>query len=138
VYYRLIYSSFETDPFKDAQLEELLRKSRRANLASEITGLLLYQDGHFMQLLEGSKPAVLSLFAKIKDDPRHRDVVVLLESETPNRDFQQWSMGFKKVDSNTSREVPAYKDFEHLTLNQFLVKPLKSLGLLLAFKDSKL
>ena len=91
-----------------------------------------------MQLLEGSKPAVLSLFAKIKDDPRHRDVVVLLESETPNRDFQQWSMGFKKVDSNTSREVPAYKAFDHLTLNQFLANPLKSLGLLLAFKNSRL
>jgi hypothetical protein len=125
--YRLIYVSLETAPFTDEQLDELLRKSRRANLASGITGLLLYMDGHFMQILEGSKAAVLALIAKIKSDPRHRDLAVLMEGETPNREFKEWSMGLRKLDANPAL-APA----------QFLAKPSKSLALLLSFKDSSL
>jgi hypothetical protein len=138
--YRVIYVSSETAPFTDARLDELLRKSRHANLAAKITGLLLYKDGHFLQILEGPKPAVLALLARIKDDPRHRALSVLLEADTPNREFKEWSMGFKKLDATTSREVPGYKEFDDLglTLNQFAANPSKSLALLLAFKDAKL
>ena len=124
--YRLIYVSSETSPFTDERLDELLQQSRRANLASGITGLLLYMDGHFMQILEGSKAAVLALIAKIKSDPRHRDLTVLMEGETPNREFQEWSMGFRTLDANLA-----------LTPAQFLAKPSKSLALLLSLKDSR-
>jgi len=138
--YRVIYVSSETVPFTEAALDEMLQKSRHSNAAADITGLLLYKDGVFMQILEGPKPAVLALLAKIKVDRRHRNVALLLEGETDTREFQEWSMGFKKLDANTSREVPGYKNFDQLALssNQFLANPSKSLGLLLAFKASRL
>jgi hypothetical protein len=138
--HRIIYVSSETAPFSEAQLDALLRKSRNHNLASGITGLLLYKDGHFMQILEGPKPAVLALIAKIKKDPRHRDVSILMQSDTGQCEFKDWSMGFKRIDATTAREIPGYRDFSQLDLidNQFLANPSESLGLLLAFKNARL
>jgi hypothetical protein len=137
--HRIIYVSSASAPFSDAQLEDLLRKSRHDNLASGITGLLLYKDGHFMQILEGPKPAVAALMAKIKKDSRHRDLSILMEVETGQREFKDWSMGFKKIDAKTSQEVPGYREFDQLDLinNHFLSNPSESLGLLVAFKNAK-
>lgn len=134
--YRLIYVSSARRPFADQELEELLQKSRQNNIASKITGLLLYRDGMFMQILEGSEQSVLTLLAKIKSDSRHHSLKVVIGGQAPRREFSDWSMAFKKLDAETSREVPGYYEFEQLSLisNKFLRHPSKTLGLLLAFK----
>ena len=115
---------------------QLLEKSRKNNSALDITGMLLYKDGNFMQFLEGPKEAVLALAARIKLDPRHRGVIVLLQEEHTGREFDQWAMGFKKVGSKAFLDIPGYSDFLDLPLTseQFLLHPSKSLKLLFNFK----
>ncbi len=133
--FRLIYSSSETAPFSEQQLEELLHTSRQNNLAADITGLLLYKDGNFMQTLEGPEIAVQTLREKIKRDPRHRKFTILMEGPILERSFGSWSMGFKKITQETLLNVPGYHASDDFSLmsNQFLQNPTRSLNLLLSF-----
>ena len=136
--YRLVYVSSAVEPFSDGQLEDLLKKSRQNNAAVGLTGMLLYKDGNFMQCLEGPKEAVITLEAKIRLDSRHRGMFVLLREEDVQPGFDEWSMGFKRLDSNTALEFPGYSDFLNLSLTseEFQMHPSRSLKLLLSFKRS--
>lgn len=136
--YMLAYVSSATVLFTDKELVELLEISRKNNALRGITGMLLYKDGNFMQFLEGPKQQVLQLVEKIKNDPRHRGIIVLLQEEHEQREFDGWAMAFKKLDSETALEVPGYSPFLDLPLTSedFISHPSKSLQLLFSFKNS--
>jgi len=90
---RLIYVSYATDDFSEpAVLRELAEDAVQRNKQSDITGALFYQDGCFMQLLEGSPDEVSDTFLRIKSDPRHSDVEVLFLEEVTERIFPDWNM----------------------------------------------
>lgn len=131
---RVIYVSSAIAPFSENQLDELLATSRRNNLATDITGLLLYKDGNFMQTLEGPDQAVQELMAKIRSDPRHHHFTTLMEGPILERSFGNWTMGFRKITRETPIEVPGYSQSDELSLmsSPFLQNPLRSLALLLA------
>ncbi|OAI02322.1 diguanylate cyclase [Methylomonas methanica] len=93
----LIYVSKATQCFTDIQLNTLLEKTRTDNNARGITGCLLYMDGCFMQILEGSRRTVLGLVEKIKRDPRHRDFQLVMQAAQQRRIFPDWSMGFRDL-----------------------------------------
>ena len=133
---RIIYVSSETSAFSEQQLEELLQKSRRHNLAADITGMLLYRDGKFMQTIEGPRIAVLTLLEKIRNDPRHCKFTLLMEAPLLQRSFGSWSMGFKKITKETVINFPGYHDSDDFSLmgNQFLKDPPNSLSFLLSFR----
>jgi len=137
--FRLVYASSAVKPFTERELEELLKKNRQKNGMAGITGMLLYKDGKFMQCLEGRKKVVCDLLAKIQADRRHRNMVILLREERVQREFEEWTMGFKKLDSKTALEVLGYSDFldVSLTSEQFQMNPSKSLQLLLCFRTAK-
>jgi len=135
--FRVVYASTAVTPFQEQELEAHLKKYRERNSKKGITGMLLYKDGNFMQCLEGPKKVVSSLLAKIQSDRRHRDVIVLLREENVEREFNEWTMGFKQLDRNTAREIPGYSNFLNipLTSEQFQLNPSKSLQLLLCFRN---
>lgn len=106
---RVVYVSFATVPFSDASLDELLNKSRDNNRRDGITGMLLYRDGDFLQILEGEASAVNETYQRIAKDNRHGRVLVLDESDISQRDFGDWSMGFRRLGRT---EMPAgFVDF---------------------------
>ena len=90
---RLIYTSHATVPFDAAAVESLLVKARRNNYDSGITGLLSFSHGHFLQVLEGPETEVLPLYARILQDSRHRECVIISIQLTRQRLFPNWSMG---------------------------------------------
>jgi hypothetical protein len=109
--YFLIYVSIASDDMGAEALLEILRVSRENNTRDDITGLLLYKERRFMQLLEGPETAVCATYGRIARDPRHRDAAVLLEGETVERDFADWSMGFQNLDEETARSTPGFSPF---------------------------
>jgi len=89
---RLIYASRAMEP--DANLiESILAQSRSHNPVHGITGILCHGGGIFMQALEGGRSAVNALYARILNDPRHYDVVLLHYEEVLERRFGGWTMG---------------------------------------------
>ena len=107
----LVYVSFATTPMSDDELRELLKIAREKNQALDVTGMLLYRDGFFIQALEGEEDTVTSLYEKIKTDPRHRNVLQVYRQVIKNRSFDEWSMGFNKFDSGSLEEMEGYTDF---------------------------
>ena len=59
-----------------------------------VTGLLIYCDGVFVQVLEGEKPAVEKLFSTISDDNRHDTVDIIAHGEIEERIFPSWEMAY--------------------------------------------
>ncbi|GAA3996634.1 BLUF domain-containing protein [Hymenobacter fastidiosus] len=104
--YHLVYQSAATAPFTDQDLEAILIRSRAWNTAHGLTGVLLYSHGEIMQVLEGTKQEVQYIFERIERDNRHQQVVKLSDGPIEQRNFSQWSMGFKAVDA---------QDFNHLS-----------------------
>lgn len=95
--YQILYRSRATQPFSEIQLQELLAWSRAHNTSLLITGLLLYSDGRFVQVLEGPEAAVLALYARIQNDPRHSQVVTVRQGLCAERRFADWTMGMGRV-----------------------------------------
>jgi hypothetical protein len=101
--HQLVYVSAASWAMSDADLNEILDASRRNNRQSGVTGMLLHIDRGFLQVLEGPKAAVEETFARIKRDAKHNGLRVLIEQETDERLFGDWSMGFERLDPSQAR-----------------------------------
>jgi hypothetical protein len=112
----LLYVSQAWPRFMVEQLQELLATSRASNVQHGITGMLLQKDGRFMQLLEGEGQAVLELYRRIAADPRHRDVVTLVQEPIAARRFPDWFMGFTNLDEPGMVGRPGYREYVHTDL----------------------
>ncbi len=113
----LIYSSSATNPMHDHDLAEMLAIARENNHRSQITGMLLYHNASFLQVLEGKRTVVETLFKKIAHDPRHHDVTLLRKRVLPNREFEKWEMGFVNIDTIDTSKLSGYTSFLKQPLN---------------------
>lgn len=95
--YQVIYRSSAKDWFSDAELKELLLQARSYNHAHRITGMLLYSDGQFLQVIEGEEQVVQDLYARIRLDSRHLNVDTIFSGPVSRSMFPDWSMGFVTV-----------------------------------------
>ena len=132
----LVYASIANHDFSSEELLELLAISRRNNEKSGITGMLLYKDRRFLQVLEGEEAAVRATYARIERDPRHRDVVLLITDAEQEREFADWSMAFHELDDETARETPGFSQFlgTELSAREFKDDPSRAHQLLRIFR----
>src|SRR5690606_8394580 len=79
IMYHLIYVSQAARSLAESGLVEILRTSLEHNVSKNITGMLLYLNDKFIQVLEGEEDVVKELFDQISTDPRHNRVIRVLE-----------------------------------------------------------
>lgn len=91
---RLVYVSQAMTHMQDGALDDILTTARGNNSKHKITGLLLFDGVHFMQLLEGPTKEVEDTFSAIVKDERHRGVVRIASETGVERQFPGWSMGY--------------------------------------------
>lgn len=108
---QLIYTS-QSELFVDLrQMQKLIARSRENNLKREITGVLLNDQHSIIQVLEGAADSVNALFAKILRDPRHSDVVLIMERPIAEREFGEWSMGYATGVGTIDAVSESFTDF---------------------------
>ncbi len=93
---QLLYVSNTMPDLSPGVLDDILTASRRNNAMMGITGLLLYIDGGFLQMLEGDELGLRELYGRISADRRHSDPKLMLDREVGERAFAGWSMGFER------------------------------------------
>jgi len=93
----IVYGSTAVQPFSYSALHTLSLAAQRHNQQMQITGLLLYRNGDFMQALEGEQAVVETLFERIRCDARHCHVVSLLAEPIQRREYGGWSMALKSL-----------------------------------------
>jgi len=74
----LIYASAALKPQGREELMELLDVARWKNAELGVTGMLLYCEGSFFQVLEGEAETLERLFAMIRKDPRHHRITKII------------------------------------------------------------
>ncbi len=137
--YQLIYVSSAVTPFSDEELKSLLVNCRSRNTSIEVTGLLLYKDGNFMQLLEGEREVLETLYTKISRDPRHRGLIVLIRQTIAERSFPNWSMGFRDLRNKEVQSLPGYNQFMNTSLDSpTLSAPSQAERLFAVFKGDRI
>ena len=95
--YQLVYVSSTRPDLSEDDLQDILCRARETNKTLGVTGMLVYLDGCFLQVLEGRPECVRDLYARIEADPRHFGAKVLIESDIAKPAFPDWSMGFRKA-----------------------------------------
>lgn len=111
----LLYLSRASNDMNEATLKEIVDTSHENNRPDGLTGCLLFQDGYFLQLLEGSREKVLHLMERVKRDPRHQNVQIVAQGYEQRRIFLDWSMGFHDM-SNLEGE-PDFSGWRKRTIS---------------------
>ena len=75
-------------------LMRLLEAARAYNLKNGVTGILLYDNQQFGQIIEGERINVMKVWKRIQDDKRHHRVELLEIREISERSFPDWLLRF--------------------------------------------
>lgn len=78
-------------------VKNILESAQRNNVATSITGLLMFDGQRYIQILEGESGDVDSLFAVIAKDPRHEQLELLHKGSVRSRSFADWSMAHEAL-----------------------------------------
>ncbi|MEY4358351.1 MAG: hypothetical protein RL469_1677, partial [Pseudomonadota bacterium] len=108
---RLTYLSQESAVLSADALLALVTQCHRNNPAKGLTGMLLYGNGTFLQVIEGDEAAVDRLMAVIERDSRHTNVKIVRRESVTSRQYSDWSMGFERVTDRTLQEIPGLRNF---------------------------
>ncbi len=95
----------------ESQIAAILSSSVRHNLENGITGMLLYSQGNFLQVLEGERDKVEETYARICQDKRHHNTVMLTEEEVSERQFADWTMGYRQLSPEIAAQLTEYAPF---------------------------
>jgi hypothetical protein len=109
--HRIIYLSASTKELSIEEINALLLQSRKFNAENNITGVLLYIDGDFLQVIEGSEEVTKRLFEKIKEDKRHKGIITVYNDRFLEKQFPDWSMGFGLIDYKKLEKTPGFENF---------------------------
>lgn len=102
--YTFVYCSRAAKGVDEVEVGRIVEEAQRRNLARGITGVLVFGNGVFFQLIEGPAVEIRKLIATLRSDPRHCDVVSLdWSEERRERLYPNWEM--ERVTADDIREV---------------------------------
>lgn len=111
---RLIYISSAVAGLGPSDLTSILESARANNLRDDVTGVLLYHDGSFIQVLEGQAEVLDVTFARILRSSRHDGVIVLSRTDVADRLFSGWHMAFSRPERLVDPQEAAVIPFRRL------------------------
>ncbi|MCE7946275.1 MAG: BLUF domain-containing protein [Chloroflexi bacterium CFX4] len=132
----LVYISFAKHPMSESELRALLEECRTNNEKLNVTGMLLYRNGFFIQALEGDEEVVEKLYAEILKDPRHQDILRVYKAPIMVRSFPNWTMGFNQISDQHRLDMEGYSDFlARPSAEYFAQQPSRAQILLESFRN---
>jgi hypothetical protein len=132
---QLIYISRATQILSSSDLLLLLKQANVRNKNLSITGMLLYKDQSFMQLLEGPSDSVKQVFHSIKNDHRHKRITLISEKVVESRLFKGWGMGFTDIERE-KLSLEGFVDYfsDPSSIKGLVERPSDALDLLTHFR----
>lgn len=106
--YALVYYSTARFGLTEEEVSQILETARNANKRLYITGCLLLFRNEFLQILEGERETIVTLFERITKDSRHYNINLIYEGEISNRLFKNWDMAYCKVSDDNREELAGY------------------------------
>lgn len=113
--YAIVYVSTASPNLEESEVGEVLSGSKSWNNQHDVTGLLLFSEGNFFQIIEGEKNVIFQLFENIKKDKRHRNIMQIFGKEIHKEAYDGYDSDFVSEEANYDSEK-----FQHY-LNQIKV-----------------
>ena len=137
--YRIVYMSRASRDMTPADLDVILEAARKNNSAVDVTGMLLFAENTFFQVLEGPKFAVEQIYERVDGDDRHCRVKVMSSRDVNERRFLDWTMGYSKL-SEADEDASAFFDLSKAALEDRIPETAGDdlLKLLYGFASAKL
>ncbi|MHA7059872.1 BLUF domain-containing protein [Aquimarina sp. M1] len=104
------YVSTANQSLTNSDINELFEYVKHYNTDQNITGILMYSDGNFFQVIEGEKEQIQQLYKKIQLDSRHYNVIKIFDREILNCSFTRYHSSFKVMGEK----------YDHKELQHFL------------------
>ncbi len=131
--YQLAYVSLSQTSLSQTLLYEILDVSQRNNAQDEITGILMYHDKLFFQVLEGERGVVENCyFERICDDPRHTSLSLMWANLVQRRTFSDWAMGYVGPEEIGEYTKKSFQSLAYLKSDESLTGKSNSVALELA------
>ena len=105
---QLIYMSSPSKVMNEESLLSVVRNAQKFNIEHDVSGFLISDNQTIVQLLEGSKKEVMSLFQKIKRDARHHDIKIQYQAATETRTMPFLGMGLCFINSMVNLNYDFY------------------------------
>ncbi len=102
--YAISYVSTANPALSETEIQEALDFSKDWNNNHNITGILLYSQGNFFQVLEGEEQLLKDLFDRIKTDERHHNIIPIFQKQVPNTQFERYEADFISLDDRYNDE----------------------------------
>ena len=97
---QLVYVSNRKSTCNQSEIDKILASCKKNNPSLNITGVLLFSDTKFIQLVEGEAKVIMDLYDKIKKDPRHSSPMMISYNPISEKSFPSWHMGSKNIVKN--------------------------------------
>jgi hypothetical protein len=107
--HRVVYLSTAVGVLRADELDRIYLRAKAANARAGITGLLLFYEGMFLQVLEGPAAGITSLMERIRKDRRHANIIVPEAGPITERAFES-SMQFVAARNLSPGEKQAFSD----------------------------
>ena len=109
---QLIYISRAVGPQTTTVTSQILETARAFNKSHDLTGVLCQGKGLYVQVLEGERSVVNSLYRRIAADSRHVDADIVLFGEIKNRQFKEWSMALVNLSIDDPMVTMKHPEFD--------------------------
>lgn len=133
----LVYCSTATKAFSNLELADLLKEARDHNISIDVTGMLLFENGSFFQIIEGAPNVIDQLYQSICEDGRHTKVITIIHEPIHSRSFDEWTMGYSSVSTEEVEEIIGQNDFFNEGESFTQLDQGRAKKLLMAFKGGR-
>ena len=99
----ICYVSNKSNNLDDIDLQLLFSQVIEKNNLLNITGILIYKNDHFFQIMEGEEDNIKEVYKKIAEDARHVRMIKLLDKEIENRLFADYESGSFSIVNSFSK-----------------------------------
>jgi hypothetical protein len=119
----VMYISDYDRPLSDlnSDLRAILKTAITHNLTNNITGILFFDNGKFIQILEGEAEHLTPLLDRIQLDTRHKNVNILMNEPIEKREIDNWSMKAFDLSENEPQDWASLEELRDAYLNTFKV-----------------
>jgi hypothetical protein len=107
---QLVYVSNRKPNCTPDEIENILTACKKNNPPLNITGVLLYSDTKFIQLVEGEAKVIMDLYDKIKKDARHSNPMMISYNPIKEKSFPSWHMGSKDISKGVQFKTDISED----------------------------
>jgi hypothetical protein len=114
---RLIYISRAVGPQTTTVTTQILETARAYNKAHNLTGVLCQGKGLYVQVLEGDRSVVNSLYRRIVADNRHSQTEIVHFGEVESRQFKDWAMALVNLSIDDPMVAMKHPEFDPYSAN---------------------